>query len=419
MSGRLRYRQIARTVELGHDLPGGPDGFRQLERDQPLTRKSTLLGCLILLAGPCIAAADTKSWTGAVNDLWSVGGNWSGGVAPVSGDSLLFPSGAANRAMSNDISGLSLQSVSFVTQDSYTVAGNTLVLNGGLTMTQCCPPIGWNVPTVLGASQTFTDAGITTFGSTIDLNGQTLTLGPYVTTLSGSIVGSGAFVLVLNASGGLNLTGTSTFTGTFTVSPSAKINVSGSISNSTLTVGSGGKLSGDGTVPATLLTGATLSVGNDTGAGCCPDPQITGILSTGNLSIQGGTVLLDIRSTTPGTGHDQIRTTGTVSLTNPTLQVALPGILPAAGQSFVIIDNDGSDPILGTFNALPEGATFTAGGIPFRITYTGGTGNDVVITAIAITNFVMVPTLSASALVLLAVALALIGWLISNRSSAS
>jgi fibronectin-binding autotransporter adhesin len=377
-----------------------------------LTRKSTPLICVILLVGASIATADTKSWTGAVNNLWSVGGNWSGGVAPVSGDVLLFPNGAANQSMSNDISGLSLQSVSFATTSPYTVSGNTLVLVGGLTTTQCCPPIGWNVPTILGASQTFTDVAITTFGSTIDLNGQTLTLVPYVTTLSGSMVGSGGFVL--NAAGGLNLTGTSTFTGTFTVSPSARINVAGSISNSTLTIGSGGRLSGDGTVPATSLTGATLSVGNDSGVGCCPDPQTTGILSTGNLSIQGGTVLLDIRSTTPGTGHDQVKTTGTVTLTNPTLQVALPGVLPAPGQSFVIIDNDGTDPISGTFNGLPEGATFTAGGVPFRITYIGGTGNDTVITALTVTDHVVIPTLGAVTLALFALGLAAIGWLILN-----
>src|SRR5262249_28869575 len=249
----------------------------------------------------------------------------------------------------------------------------------GLT-TVCCENIVLNLPIVVGVSETFSANGQVIFSNSIDLNGQTLRLVPYITRISGSIIGSGGFVL--DPGGGLNLVGTSSFTGTFTVSPSASINVAGSISNSSLAVGTSGRLSGAGTIPATSLTDATLSVSDDAGAGCCADPQTTGILSTGNLSIQGGTVLIDIRSTTPGTGYDQIKTTGTVTLIDPTLQVVLPGLLPAPGQSFTIIDNDGSDSIVGTFNGLPEGATFTASGVPFRITYTGGTGNDVVLIAL-------------------------------------
>ncbi len=37
----------------------------------------------------------------------------------------------------------------------------------------------------------------------------------------------------------------------------------------------------------------------------------------------------------------------------------LRGYLPAAGSKFTIIDNDGTDPVIGTFAGLPEGATFT------------------------------------------------------------
>src|SRR5262245_14654724 len=308
--------------------------------------------------------------------------------------------------MTNDLSGLSLQSVSF-TGGPYNLSGNSVVISGGLT-TVCCENIVLNLPIVVGVSETFSANGQVIFSNSIDLNGQTLRLVPYITRISGSIIGSGGFVL--DPGGGLNLVGTSSFTGTFTVSPSASINVAGSISNSSLAVGTSGRFSGAGTIPATSLTDATLSVSDDAGAGCCADPQTTGILSTGNLSIQGGTVLIDIRSTTPGTGYDQIKTTGTVTLIDPTLQVVLPGLLPAPGQSFTIIDNDGSDSIVGTFNGLPEGATFTASGVPFRITYTGGTGNDVVLTALATTDLVEIPTLGPVASVLLAMATAAIAY---------
>src|SRR4029077_4912461 len=54
--------------------------------------------------------------------------------------------------------------------------------------------------------------------------------------------------------------------------------------------------------------------------------------------------------------------------------------------TFMIIANDGVDPVVGAFAGLPEGATVTASGKPFRISYAGGTGNDVVLTALTPPN---------------------------------
>ena len=57
---------------------------------------------------------------------------------------------------------------------------------------------------------------------------------------------------------------------------------------------------------------------------------------------------------------------------------------PASNNIFRIIDNRGSNAIMGTFAGLPEGARFAEmfGGDAFRsaITYLGGDGNDVVLT---------------------------------------
>jgi hypothetical protein len=53
------------------------------------------------------------------------------------------------------------------------------------------------------------------------------------------------------------------------------------------------------------------------------------------------------------------------------------------GESFIIVENDGTDPIVGTFAGLPEGAALMWPGSPglvARISYVGGTGNDVVLT---------------------------------------
>lgn len=54
----------------------------------------------------------------------------------------------------------------------------------------------------------------------------------------------------------------------------------------------------------------------------------------------------------------------------------------ATSDAFRIIDNRSSTAVSGTFSGLAEGAQFTVDGITFNITYVGGDGNDVVITAL-------------------------------------
>jgi hypothetical protein len=57
------------------------------------------------------------------------------------------------------------------------------------------------------------------------------------------------------------------------------------------------------------------------------------------------------------------------------------GDFPTA--SYTIINNTGTNPVAGTFLDLPEGAVLTIAGVQFRISYVGGDGNDVVLTALA------------------------------------
>jgi len=313
-----------------------------------------------------------KSWTGAVSNLWSVGGNWNGGVAPVNGDALVFPNGASNTSTSNDLTGLTLTTISVSGSSSYSLAGNAITLTGGLTSRGV---LTWSLPTTLGASQTFDlNFADTILAGPIALNGHTLTLQTYITTLSGAINGTGSLIAL--PPNGLNVTGSIAISGSVTAT---SLNVSGSIAAGLLAVDK--FLSGNGTLPATSLTsgGATLRAGNDPGAGCCGDPHSTGILTTGNFSATAATLAFDLVTTTPGSGHDRLAVNGTVTLNNPALQINFPGGPPTAGQSFVLIANDGTDPVSGTFAGLPEGSMFTAGTVSFRITYAGGTGNDVVV----------------------------------------
>lgn len=134
-----------------------------------------------------------------------------------------------------------------------------------------------------------------------------------------------------------------------------------------------------------------------------------GILNTGNLNISSGSTYdVEIAGTTAGSGYDQTNVTGTVTL-GGTLNVAM-GFVPANGDQFTIISNDGADAVSGTFAGLAQGATFGASGNTLSISYTGGSGNDVVLTVVS-----SVPTLPRGLMWTLAVALLGVGALALRR----
>ena len=54
-------------------------------------------------------------------------------------------------------------------------------------------------------------------------------------------------------------------------------------------------------------------------------------------------------------------------------------ITSSPGQSVVIINNDSTDAITGTFSGKPEGSTVTISGINFLISYVGGSNNNDVV----------------------------------------
>ena len=67
-----------------------------------------------------------------------------------------------------------------------------------------------------------------------------------------------------------------------------------------------------------------------------------------------------------------------------TLQLSVAeGFAPVIGTTFTIVNNRTSRPIIGTFIGLAQGGLFTADGLVFRIIYTGGDGNDVVLTRVS------------------------------------
>ena len=79
---------------------------------------------------------------------------------------------------------------------------------------------------------------------------------------------------------------------------------------------------------------------------------------------------------------DQLQVSDSVKL-GGTLNVSLVnGFLPNVDDTVIIVENDGTYSVVGVFAGLDEGAVFAVGGAKFRITYQGGTGNDVVLIAV-------------------------------------
>ncbi len=137
-------------------------------------------------------------------------------------------------------------------------------------------------------------------------------------------------------------------------------------------VRAGGTLKGQGTLCSLTVFG-TVSPGNSPGT----------ITMTNNLILaSGATYAVEVASKD---SYDQIVAKG-VRLNGAILDLKyLAGAKVAAGDTYTIISNtDGTNPVDGTFKDLPEGATFSAQGGTFKISYKGGDGNDVTLTVVSV-----------------------------------
>lgn len=311
-----------------------------------------------------------KSWTGAQSGLWSNPQNWSPAVIPADGEELLFPPASPNRTMTNDLI-LSAGALHFA--DSYTLGGNALTLTGDVTFANVQAFVA-DAPLVLAADVSIGSALTNELNGSIDVAGHALTIASYNTEVRGALNGTGA-VNVLGA--GLTLSGGGTFAGTI----NGMVNVTGALPGAVVS----GGLSGEGPVGSVTIA-SSLYIGAKNPAHTA-DPHVIGTLETQSLTLDGtatvsqqqATMFVDVVS---GASFDRMKVSGVVTIGNAGLGVSVPTGSPDAGTEFVIIDNDGTDPVNGTFVDLEEQALFSRVPWMFRITYVGGDGNDVVLTAV-------------------------------------
>ena len=225
-----------------------------------------------------------------------------------------------------------------------TYAGGT-TLAGGTLVVHSSASLGTGALTIEdGARLAVTSAGPTTITTAIRLDGEATYFSANDQTLSGAITGGGS--LIKTGGGTLTLDTVAAYAGGTTVVGGALL-VSGEIV-SAAQVQSGATLGGSGRVRAvTVAAGGTLAPGEG-----------VGVLATDDLTFDASaTFALELEGAGAGQ-FDQAAVTGTVALNGATLGLSLlGGFSMAAGETALIIDNDGADAVTGTFAGLAEGAT--------------------------------------------------------------
>src|ERR1051326_3225033 len=290
------------------------------------------------------AGAPQKTWIGASSDKWSDAANWQPQGIPVPGEPLLFPPFYGRSATTNDLgSGFNPGPMTF--NFNYDLGGNALTLTNDLNFPTS--PYQTNLtcdaPLKLGSSIHINSGQTTIFNGAIDVNGNTLTVGSYDARFRRPLEGSGAIA----ATGpGISLESSGSFSGPI----SGTVNVVGAYPNASVT---GARVSGEGTLGT--VSAGTVSAGSWLPSSIAPPHEVK-TLKTGSLSISSK-LIADID---PAAGvADRINVGGSVSIAGA-LQLWFMSA-PSPGQSWTIIDNDGTDAVSGAFDNLPEGQILRAG----------------------------------------------------------
>lgn len=208
------------------------------------------------------------------------------------------------------------------------------------------------------------------------------------------------------------LTGSLTYTGKTTISQGVLALTGGSLKSSSAVAltKAGAKLdltsAGNQTLRnLTMIGGTTVLAGTDSTVTLAQASTLVGTFKGGKLLNTG--VLrgpFSVNGDFAQTGSGRLTTRADGKPLNVTGTVSLAGALaadPAAkpdrsAKEITLIDNSGSDQVVGTFTGLNEGAKVPVGGTKYAITYQGGDGNDVTLKLVKVNGAVVVPNQPAT-----------------------
>ena len=335
------------------------------------------------------------SWTGVTAAGWNSPGNWSPSGPPGVGDTALFDGvffNQPNLTTGNTVGTLHMatgvtQNVTISADPGATLNISGLGIVGTGILIDNTNAFTLTISATLGInnSQAWTNnsGNLFTVSGRVALGGNAVTVnGTGDTRISGTVSGTGSVSdLIKDGSGTLTLTGTNTYSGgTVVTGGTLLVNNtagSGTGTGSVTVTGSGTTLGGTGIIsgPVTIFEGASVAPGNG--------GNNTGTLQTGTLTLSPtANFRVDINGTTLGT-FDQIQVnTGGVIILNSNLVVTV-GTTLSLGQTFTILNKVPVGAIFGTFAGIPQGGTVTgSNGTVFQVSYTGGTGNDIVLTVV-------------------------------------
>jgi autotransporter-associated beta strand protein len=281
-------------------------------------------------------------WTGGGStDDWSNPNNWhdvnGNPTAPITGDDLVFSSGASQLTNTDDITGLTVNSITFA-GSGYNISGNSITVVNGITQSITSGSDTFADPLVFQPSSTSTNSSITVTnsGTELILTGD-ITDGGVAPFNALTVGGSGTTDIrgAISGPGGLIKNGTGTL-----ILESSFIGYQGatSINDGILEVSSGANMApGD---QITIAPGATLF-----DEGTLIVPAASGILPGGLID----TGLLEVTGT--------LDVLGTLSVGNlPSGQtVPVTGTFVVFGNGQVIVDG-AFDEVAGQVTVYPSGS---------------------------------------------------------------
>ncbi len=240
--------------------------------------------------------------------------------------------------------------------------------------------IGFN-PSEFGTARGLFDAS---FG-TVDLDVNLLRVGQDT-----GASGAGAAIGTFTMGAGVDATANTVFVGTGPDGTGTFNLAGGTLDAGIVNIGVGGSFSfTDGLLSVDIFNGNLTQMGGLLAPGSSPGETVI----NGDYQVaSAGRLELELEGTTaPGVDFDRLKVNGSVDLNSDagdgaSLDLIL-GFAPSIGDSFTILENDGTDPIAGFFKDLPQlsilDAVLAGTSFAFQIDYSGGDGNDIVLTVVS------------------------------------